>query len=336
MKRELKLPGQSKIITLSPEAWTKLIASVEAGKYPPNHAAMDQKTFERELREILGLQVSHKIVKHIAVSSHTSKLMDSVSSRPLEGYSVSRQGQVICEFHPQETSGNPMGRSAREILNTPCECTKLAGTPGWVKGRIAKAGDGLRPPEDVACACRQRDIQVARLERISPTLLRSHILRAKPAFFNDQVGNLLDHSVWVTAPDEWFRAHLLAAVRVQPSRFAWVITDATIEASRFLDKQPQNNDSDRGDEAEGTHVDSALNTTMSDIAGYAGVLIIQFGVSGSGKILDWMHGVILERRAHGLETWVWDTPTSSLERHRAYRNSPLSSALAPMIRIHSR
>lgn len=175
----------------------------------------------------------------------------------------------------------------------------------------------IGPPALKLCTCALHQIVLKNVERGMRGLSKAAKVKSTPLF------DLLEDDVWLTASEDWFKAHLRhVAVRSPPSWGFSVVTDAdliqawlataALDGKEILDPEAR----------EAVERRSLRHLTLVDIAVPPALLIVRLGVKSARNVA--MPEVLLEtikQRAHeGVPTWVWDQPDAPLDRddHRCY------------------
>lgn len=171
--------------------------------------------------------------------------------------------------------------------------------------------DIRQPPAYRRCKCVLHKDILANVERGMKGLSSAKPVRKSPLM------EKVDKSVWVTASQDWFKAHLRhVAIRQPPTWFFKVVSDADLMtawlASVALDgKEILDPDA--------TKV-SLEHLTLVDLIVPPQLLIIRTGVKTARNVAtpEVLVETLSQREHLGLPTWVWDQPTWELHDTRAY------------------
>lgn len=173
------------------------------------------------------------------------------------------------------------------------------------------------PPALKLCTCALHQIVLGNVERGMRGLSKAAKVKSTPLF------DLLEDDVWVTASEDWFKAHLRhVAVRSPPAWGFSVVTDADLIQAWLATAALDGREILDPEAREGVERRSLRHLTLVDIAVPPTLLIIRLGVKSARNVA--MPEVLLEAiklRAHeGVPTWVWDQSDAPLDRddHRCY------------------
>lgn len=170
-----------------------------------------------------------------------------------------------------------------------------------------------------SCHCMMDALKLQNMDKVWPSLAASKEipnLRKKPP-----LGDLVKHSIWVTAKEAVFRAHLKAVAYTQSTMWdarvftdldlldAWLKT-AKAQGHKIYDSEVDN------------HEGRFVAMDVSELVESFGLVILKLGVKQAPN--KETHSVILEalavRRHLGLPTWIVDQPDQRIDdmSHRGY------------------
>ena len=169
------------------------------------------------------------------------------------------------------------------------------------------------------CHCMMDALKLQNMDKVWPSLAASK--EFTDLRLNPPLANFLNHSIWITGRESYFRAHLKAVAFVQDTMWdarvftdldlldAWLKT-AKAQGHKIYDSEIDN------------HENRFVAMDVSELVDSFGLVILKLGVKQAPN--KETHSVILEalavRRHLGLPTWVVDQPDQRIDdmTHRGY------------------
>ena len=201
------------------------------------------------------------------------------------------------------------------------DCPKCHGD-GFLRGDTG----GPHPPSYDMCSCVLLRELRANMERAMPGLSHSPVVGSSPLLDRER------DNLFVTASDEWFRAHLRhVVVRNPPTWFARVCSDADLVTAWLATVSLQGNQILDPD----ANAVSLTHATIADLVTPPDLLIVRMGIKAARNAAcsEVLVEAINLRDHAGKPTWVWDTPSQRLVPGHLFHSEAVDGVLRRWERV---
>lgn len=201
------------------------------------------------------------------------------------------------------------------------DCPKCHGD-GFLRGDTG----GPHPPSYDMCSCVLLRELRTNMERAMPGLSHSPVVESSPLLDRER------DNLFITANDEWFRAHLRhVVVRNPPTWFARVCSDADLVTAWLATVSLQGNQILDPD----ANAVSLTHATIADLVTPPDLLIVRMGIKAARNAAcsEVLVEAINLRDHAGKPTWVWDTPTQRLVPGHLFHSEAVDGVLRRWERV---